>query len=82
MSMCVHTTHIHTHTHRYEHAACVTTGGVLLAWGSNAENQLGQERGAATPLLASPGVLCSSSVAAPWFRAKGFGLRGRGAQEW
>lgn len=39
-------------TQRLLRAACVTTCGAVFCWGGNSSDQLGQTRGAATPLLA------------------------------
>ena len=62
-----------------EHAACVSASGMVLVWGSNSMDQLGQTRGAATPLLPSgapvPSPASLHEAVRPWFRRRGFGLR-------
>jgi alpha-tubulin suppressor-like RCC1 family protein len=65
-----------------EHAACVTTCGLVFCWGNNSSNQLGQTRGAATPLLESPppSIPFTHSPQRPWLRRRGFGLCARGGR--
>jgi len=59
-----------------EYAACVTACGAVLCWGSNTMDQLGQTRGAATPLMESaPENDFSHEAVRPWLRRRGFGVK-------